>query len=122
MPQPEPSILKSTKKLLGLAEDYDVFDMDLITHINSALDALTQIGVGPAEGFMIVDEFAEWGDFLGEDPRSWNGAKSYVAQKTRLAFDPPGTSFHIEALNKQLEETAWRLSVAYDSANREVEV
>ena len=48
----EKSILISTKKILGIAEDYTVFDLDIITHINTAFSTLTQLGVGPAEGFM----------------------------------------------------------------------
>ena len=54
----EQSILKSTKKILGIAEDYTVFDLDIITHINSAFSTLTQLGVGPVEGFIIEDDTA----------------------------------------------------------------
>ena len=41
------SILTSIKKMLGIPEEYDHFDPDLIMHINSVLSILTQIGVGP---------------------------------------------------------------------------
>ena len=61
----EQSILNSTKKILGIAADYTVFDHDIITHINSAFSTLTQLGVGPAAGFMIEDESTEWDDFFG---------------------------------------------------------
>ena len=44
----EQSILKSTKNILGIADDYDVFDLQIMTHINSAFSTLTQLGVGPA--------------------------------------------------------------------------
>ena len=40
------SILTSIKKLLGIAEDYEHFDNDIIIHINSVFSILTQIGVG----------------------------------------------------------------------------
>lgn len=45
------SILVSIKKLLGIAADYTHFDPDIIMHINSAFSVLTQLGVGPPEGF-----------------------------------------------------------------------
>lgn len=106
----EESILISTKKILGLAEDYTVFDLDVITHINSAFSTLTQLGVGPAEGFMIEDKDAEWEDFIG-DRLQYNQVKSYIYLKTRQLFDPPQTSYHIAAVEKQLQEMAWRLNV-----------
>jgi hypothetical protein len=108
----EQSILKSTKNVLGLAVDYTVFDLAVITHINSAFSILTQLGVGPSEGFMIEDDKAVWDDFiiLSDDP-SYNSVKSYIYLKTRLLFDPPTTSFHLEAMNRQIEEMEWRLNV-----------
>ena len=50
------SILTSIKKLLGIAEDYEHFDQDIIMHTNSAFTILTQLGVGPSEGFFIEDK------------------------------------------------------------------
>ena len=47
------SVLTSIKKLLGIAEEYEHFDADLIMHINSVFSILTQLGVGPSKGFMI---------------------------------------------------------------------
>ena len=35
-------ILTSIKKLLGIAEEYEHFDPDLIMHINSVFSILTQ--------------------------------------------------------------------------------
>ena len=49
------SILTSIKKLLGIAEEYTQFDSDIIMHINSVFTTLTQLGVGPSEGFFIED-------------------------------------------------------------------
>jgi hypothetical protein len=111
----EQSILKSTKNVLGLAADYTVFDLAVITHINSAFSTLTQLGVGPSEGFMIEDDKAVWDDFIIlSDDLSYNSVKSYIYLKTRMLFDPPTTSFHLEAMNRQIEEMEWRLN-----ANRE---
>lgn len=110
----EQSILTSTKKILGIAEDYTVFDLDIITHINTVFSTLTQLGVGPAEGFMIEDDEAEWGDFIGDDNR-FNSVKSYVFLKVRQLFDPPTTSYLIDAVNKQIQELEWRLNTNRES-------
>jgi hypothetical protein len=59
------SILNGTKKLLGIKEDYDAFDLDILMHINSVLSTLQQLGVGPSEGYVVYDEEATWGDYLG---------------------------------------------------------
>lgn len=106
----EQSILTSTKKILGIAADYTVFDLDIITHINSAFSTLTQLGVGPAEGFMIEDADAEWEDFIVDDMQ-YNSVKSYVYLKVRQLFDPPSTSYLIGAVEKQIQELEWRLNV-----------
>ena len=58
------SILTSIKKLLGIAEEYNHFDQDIIIHINSVFSVLTQLGVGPANGFSITDKDATWNDFI----------------------------------------------------------
>lgn len=107
----ETSILISTKKILGIAEDYTVFDDVIVTHINSAFSTLTQLGIGPPSGFMIEDETAEWGDFLGVDPDlQFNSVRSYVFLKVRMLFDPPQTSYLISAMEKQIQELEWRLN------------
>ena len=60
------SILTSIKKLLGITEEYDTFDNDLITHINSVFMILNQMGVGPKEGFKITDDSETWEDFISD--------------------------------------------------------
>jgi hypothetical protein len=107
----ETSILTSTKNVLGIAEDYTVFDLDIITHINTAFSTLTQLGVGPANGFMIEDEVAVWDDFIPMDDFQYNSVKTYVFLRVRLLFDPPQTSYLIAATQKQIEELEWRLNI-----------
>lgn len=85
----EESILKSTKKILGLEADYLAFDPDVITHINAAFSILDQLGVGPEGGFFIVDESAVWADFI-VPPNQLNLVKTYIYLKVRVLFDPPG--------------------------------
>jgi hypothetical protein len=106
------SILTSTKKVLGIAEDYTVFDEDIIMHINTAFSTLTQLGVGPVEGFMIEDATAEWDEFIPEEPadHQYNSVRSYIFLKVSMLFDPPQTSYLIAAKEKQIAELEWRLN------------
>ncbi|AVD99427.1 hypothetical protein CTU88_46130 [Streptomyces sp. JV178] len=106
----EPSILKSTKKILGVGEADTSFDVDIMLHINSVLSVLTQVGIGPDNGYSIEDDTATWGAFIGTDPRL-NLVKTYLYLKVRLLFDPPGTSYAIDAMEKQIAEFEWRLNV-----------
>lgn len=106
----EDSILKSTKKMLGLAADYIEFDLDVLTHINTVFSTLSQIGIGPLGGFMIEDDQATWTEYLGPEPELHNTVKSYIYLRVRLLFDPPETSFAIEAMNNQIREFEWRLN------------
>jgi hypothetical protein len=119
------SILDSTKKALGVGADYDVFDPDIIMHINSVFLNLQQLGIGPTEGFAIEGSDVAWDAFLGTQ-QLLNPVKQYVFFKVRLAFDPPPTSFHIASLEKQIAELEWRISVTRDeilaSTPSEVEV
>ena len=103
------SILNDVKKTLGLAPDYNVFDQEVITHINSVLMTLTQLGVGPVNGFMIQDETATWTDFI--DDIRYNGIKSYIYMKVRLIFDPPQLGYVIDAFKAQIQELEWRINV-----------
>jgi hypothetical protein len=105
----ETSILISIKKILGIADEYTAFDEDIITHINTAFSTLTQLGVGPREGFMIEDEDAVWADFI-EDRLVFNAVKSYVFLRVKMLFDPPTTSYLITAMDNQIRELEWRLN------------
>lgn len=107
------SILTSIKKLLGISEDYTQFDDDIIMHINTVFLNLTQLGVGPEEGFLIEDDVAEWEDFI-EDNAQLQAVKSYVYLKVKLLFDPPLSSSVIESMNRMIAELEWRLNVAVD--------
>lgn len=109
----ETSILTSIKKMLGVAEDYTEFDEDIITHINSVFLNLTQLGVGPEEGFMIEDDTAVWEDFINNSVQL-QAVKTYVYLKVKLLFDPPLSSSVTESINRMIAELEWRLNVAVD--------
>jgi hypothetical protein len=120
------TILGSIKQMLGLQQDYTPFDPELVMHINSALMALTQLGVGH-KGFMItygvplgaedgIERSVEtWKDFLGSiDLPNLQAAKSYVFYKVKLSFDPSGSSVLQDNYKALADEYAFRLMVAAD--------
>lgn len=110
------SILNDTKKALGLDAEYKAFDPDVMMHINSVFTILQQLGIGPDEGFMIEDETPTWDIFLATDKRL-NSVKSYMYLRVRLLFDPPQMSFHVKALQDQIQEFEWRLNVQRESTS-----
>lgn len=107
------SILTSIKKLLGISEDQTSFDQDIIIHINSVFMILTQLGVGPSEGFYIEDDGPIWDDFIPQ-AQNLNTVKSYMYLKVRQMFDPPTSSAAMESMNSVIKEFEWRLNVAVD--------
>ena len=111
------SILTSTKKLLGLTEDYTEFDVDIVMHINSAFATLNQLAVGPVNSLFIEDKTANWNDFILGQPNI-NSVKSYVYFKVRLAFDPPATSFAITSMENMTKELEFRLNVVMENILR----
>lgn len=108
------SILTSIKKLLGISEEYEHFDADLIMHINSVFSILTQLGVGPTSGFMIEDKTAIWTDFIGDEAKLML-VRSYMHLKVKLLFDPPLSSAVIECYKAQISEYEWRLNIAAEN-------
>jgi hypothetical protein len=108
------SILDSTKKVLGFDPDYSAFDADITMHINAALFTLNDLGVGPDDGFLINDKTETWDQF-SSDAKLLTAVKSYVYLKVRMLFDPPATSFAIDAINKQITELEWRMNVRVEN-------
>ena len=108
------SILTSVKKLLGIAEEYEHFDPDIIMHINTVLTRLYQVGVG-VPNFYIVDKTATWDQFLVDEAK-YQQAKTYVYIRVRLLFDPPTSGQAVEALKETMRELEWLLYVDADNA------
>lgn len=107
------SILTSIKKMLGIAEEYEHFDADLIMHINSVLSILTQLGIGNPEGFAIYDATALWSDFIPASPKL-ELIKSYMHMKVKILFDPPTSSSVLESMKRITDELEWRIQVIAD--------
>lgn len=103
------SILTSTKKVLGIDENYLEFDPDIIMHINAALFSLNQLSVGPKEGFIISDKSTLWSEF--ESRKDLIAIQSYIYLRVRLLFDPPTSSFVLDSMDRQRQELEWRLNI-----------
>ena len=105
------SILNTIKKLLGIAEDYPFFDLDIKTHINTVFSMMHSFGATPPNGYRIPGSSEKWSDFL-------NGityldmVQSYIFFEVRLMFDLPTTSFTIESYRKLADQLQWRLNIS----------
>lgn len=103
------SILDSIKKSNGIEPEDTAFDIEMIIHINSVIATLTQLGVGPNEGYEIVDNKSSWPELIG-DRKDLNDVRTYIYLKTRLIFDPPQNSFLVASIEKQCLEYEWRIA------------
>lgn len=113
----EESILGTIRRMIGgmiisLGED-GPFDMDLIIHINTALQTLNQLGVGK-EDFEITGADETWAQFLGRTFKNLNMVKSYVFLRVKLLFDPPTSGTLMQAMKEQIAEMEWRLNTKVD--------
>ena len=104
------SILNSIKKMLGIPSTDLAFDEDILVNINSAFMTLNQLGVGPDTVYSINDATPKWIDFL-TDSVMYSAVKTYIYLKVKIVFDPPGTSFLLDAMQRQIQELEWRLNI-----------
>lgn len=105
------SILDSVKKKIGITSGYTEFDDgQIVDYINSVFFTLHQLGIGPAEGFFIVDEQANWEDYIPVSPLQ-RAVRVYVGNKVQLRFDPPQSSSALEVLKNDIAEFEWRFTV-----------
>lgn len=111
------SILESVRKLCN-ADGDEYFNPDLIIHINTVFAALTQMGVGPEDGFQIEDNTATWSEYTNDD-KLYNMVKTYMALKVKLLFDiSTASSYYVDTMQKQCDEYEWRLNVYADNYYR----
>lgn len=104
------SILNSIKTLLGIEPDYTHFDKAIIEHINAAFMTLNQLGVGPEDPVVITGDLDTWVVKFGEISHI-EAIKTYTHLKVQLYFDPPSTSFVLEAKQRQIAELEFRLAM-----------
>lgn len=111
------SILITIKKMLGIDAEDDSFDMDIIVIINSIIPSLTQMGIGPSRGYVVLSQENLWSDYLKDNIINLEGIKTYIFLKTKLIFDPPVNSTVIEAYNKTISELEWRMMLNAETNN-----
>lgn len=104
------SILLSIKKLLGLVEDDQAFDADIIIHINSVFMILQQLGIGPVDGFKIESQEETWDQFI-QDDKLLEDVKTYIYLRVRLIFDPPLNSSIQGSIERTISELEFRLNL-----------
>ena len=119
------SILNTTKAGLGLAEDDTAFDVELTMFVNSVLSRLSQLGVGPREGFFITGPNETWETFLGDNHVLLNNAKSYMVTRVKMMFDPPEIGFVLTAMKEAIEKDEMLLNITvedYEAATEDLPV
>lgn len=102
------SILNSIKKTLNVPADYDAFDADILMHINSVFSRLSQLGIGPQQGFAIQDDTVEWSAYVTDD--RLNNVQSYMYLRVRLLFDPPDRAALLTSYQAQIKEMEWLIN------------
>lgn len=119
-PKVEDSILGTIKKMLGIPDNYEQFDVDLIIHINSAFATLTQISSGLKENYFIVNKNNLWIEYT-DNVKILDPVKMYVYLKTKSIFDPPTNSNVTEAIKANLKELEFRIQLSADSKEDKTE-
>lgn len=110
------SILNDIKKMLGLESDYTPFDTDIIILINNTMMTLQQYGVGPKQGFTLTGAGQTWNEFFTENQgKMLEAVKTYIYLKVKVVFDPPSTSFVMDAFKGMCDEIEWRLKEQVES-------
>ena len=95
------SILDDIKGLFSINNTDQ--DQDLMLLINSVFMILKQLGVGPENGFLLVDNTQTWVDFL-EDRPDLEAIKTYVYLKVSLLFAPPSNEVIKQSLEAQISQ------------------
>ena len=109
------SILTTIKKMLNIGEDDTSFDIDIIMNINSVFAILSQLGVGPSNGYRIKDNNDLWNSYISDDD-NLDDVVSYIYLKVKLMFDPPLNGTVMNAHQQQISELEWRLNVGAEKS------
>ena len=109
------SILTTIKKMLNIGEDDTSFDVDIIMNINSVFAILSQLGVGPTDGYRIKDNNDLWNSYISDDD-NLDDVVSYIYLKVKLMFDPPLNGTVMNAYQQQISELEWRLNVGAEKS------
>lgn len=102
------NILNDVKKFLGIDPEITDFDTELLALISTVISTLTQLGIGPVD--LMVDVDTPWATLIGSNSR-YISAKTYIHLKVKTIFDPPTSSYALDAMKEHASELEWRLSI-----------
>lgn len=105
------SIVRDVAGLLGVEENAEYFDSEIISSISNALLSLQQIGVPVSQ--TDVNATTTWSSVLDAEGGILP-IREYVRLKTRLLFDPPTQTALTEAIKSSILELEYRLNTLYD--------
>jgi len=103
------SIFYDIKNLLGYGPDEEDFDDEILTHIQTSVMILAQLGVGPPEGIHI-DKNTEWSTLL-KARKDLSAITRFIFIDVKLAWDPPGTGPKVQAFERERDRLEWRINV-----------
>lgn len=109
------SILKTVKNGLLIVDTYTAFDQRIIDYINTAISTLIQIGYYYADNFEVTGEDETWSDLIPDT--GFNMVKTFVVEYVSLLFDPPTSSFALDAKQKCVEELEVRIRYKLESGD-----
>lgn len=105
-------ILNDIKKMLGVSESVNEFDLDIRSKVNSSFFTLYQLGVGLDEPIQI-DKSTRWDEIVTTVPKEI--IREYIYLKVKMVFDPPGSSFVIDATKDRISELEFRMNIYVDN-------
>ena len=105
-------ILTEVKRMLSIDPSVNEFDIDIVSHVNSAFFTLFQLGIGPSTPFSITTD-TTWASFETIIPKQV--ILDYLFLKTKLIFDPPTSSPLIEAMKDRISELEFRMNIYTDN-------
>ena len=108
------SILDTIKEMLGYGTDPDpTFDRTIMVHINTAFSELSEVGVLSDASYRVTSRTNTWEDAFG-GRKDVDLIQTYVFLSVKLIFDPPSSSFVLNALVHERDRIEWRISVKGD--------
>lgn len=111
------SILTSIKKSIGIEKEHIHFDPEIIMYSNAEFATLSQLGIGPKEGYRIDGYDSVWDDYIERSPLQ-NLVREYIPLKIKMVFDPSASSVVSDSLKSRIAELEWRMLVfAEDRTN-----
>lgn len=109
----ETSILLDVKKYIGIDDSYTVFDDVILSHINTVIFILKQLGIG-SKPFIVSGEDETWIDYI-PNIEQFPAVRTYVQVRTKMLFENITNSTLLQSLNDTMNELSWRLNVEVDA-------